>query len=437
MGTPTQGIGGEELQNIGVAVTTDSTGIYVTGNTSTKDFPTTSGAYQTQLKGGCQYPSFEVDTGLIGTIYTFLVDDIFVMKLSPDAKKVLYSTLLGGSCYDRPTDIVVTPSGAIFVAGETNSIDFPVLHPLEAAPAIESYESFVSVIGADGAALPFSSYLLAGSAPTLAVSPQGILEIAGGVGFGAQSMTLSGFPYGPITPITDAYLASLDLAGTPPKLDLTAALNAFSLLPGPIAPGEIIQLTVPDFRPAKNLYVGINELIPLGTTLGGTQVLFDGKPAPVMTVARGKIVCIAPQDSGTDQSTTIQVNASGILSNPLTVSIAPTALGLLSADGSGTGLANARNDDGKLNSPTHPAKRGTRLTVFFTGAGVPPATISTNFGTATIAPLRGFVPGIYAAYFEAPTDPNIASPLSINLMAPGASPIIAGSTSQALTVYIE
>ena len=439
-GAPTPSLVSNQLENIGVAVTTDSTGIYVTGNTSATDFPTTSGAYQTQLKDGCQYASFEGSTGFIRrfSIFTYIVDDVFVMKLSPDAKKVLYSTLLGGSCYDRPTDIAVTPSGAVFVVGETNSTDFPVVHSLVAAPAIQVYESFISMIGANGATVPFSSYLLAGSEPTLALGPDGILHIAGSIGVGAQTFTFNGFPsFPPPPPMTSASLAALDVAVAPAKLDLTGVLNAFSLVSGPVAPGEIVTLTVPDFRPARNLNVGINEVLPLETTLGGTQVLFDGKPVPVMSVSPGKIVCIAPQDFGTNHGTIIQVNAGGTLSNPLTVSISPTALGLLSADGSGTGLANSRNNDGKLNSPTHPAKRGTRITVYFTGAGVPPATISTNFGSATIAPLHGFVPGIYAAFFEAPTDPNIVSPLPVILLTPGAPFGIGGSMSQALMVYIE
>ncbi len=440
IGAPTQGFIGGGLDNIGVAVKTDGTGIYLTGNTSATDFPTTTGVYQTQLKAGCQYPAFEGSTGFIKrlSIFTYIVDDVFVTKLSPDGKKVLYSTLLGGSCYDRPTDIAVTPAGTVFVVGETNSVDFPVAHPLVAAPAIETYESFVSMIGPNGTTLPFSSYLLAGSAPTLALGPDGILHIAGSIGVGAQSYTFSGFPnFPPPPPMTDASLVALNVAAAPAKLDLTGVLNAFSLVSGSVAPGEILELTVPDFRPAQNLNVGISELLPLETTLGGTQVLFDGKPALVMSVSPGKIVCIAPQDIGTNPSTTILVNASGTLSNPLTVSITPTALGLLSADGSGTGLANARNIDGKLNSPTHPAKRGTRITIYFTGAGVPPQTISTNFGPATIAPLRGFVPGIYAAYFEAPTDPNIGSPIFVMLLAQGAPFGIAGSMSQALKVYIE
>lgn len=429
---------GEELQDIGVAVATDETGIYVTGNTSATDFPTTPGAYQTKLKYGCTYPSSAIDTGLIGEIYFYSFDDVFITKLSPDAKTVLYSTLLGGSCYDRPTDIAVTPAGAVFVAGETNSIDFPLVHPTESAQATGSYESFVSMISPNGGALTYSTYLLAGSAPTLALGPDGILNIAGSVGFDAQTMTYSGGPFPPPTPDTKAYLAALNVSSAPAGLNLTGVLNDFSLLPGPVAAGEIVELTVPDFKPAQDINVGINERLPLGTILGGTQVLFDGKPAQVMSIAAGKIVAIAPQDFASTQSTTIQVNANGTLSNPLQAEIAPTALGLLSADGSGTGLANARNEDGTLNSASNPAKRGTRITVFFTGAGVPPAAISLNFPDIVgIAPLKGFVPGIYSANFRVPTSLSYTSPLGVTLMAAGGSQLVAGSTSQALMIYMK
>jgi uncharacterized protein (TIGR03437 family) len=415
----------------GVAVTSDASGIYVAGNTNTTDFPTTPGAYQTQLKDACTYPSSAIDTGLIGTIYFYAVDDVFVTKLSPDAKTILYSTLLGGSCYDRPTDIAINPAGAVFVTGETNSIDFPLVHSVEAAPAVENYESFVSMLDPAGATLPYSSYLLAGSAPTLAVGPDGILYIAGDMGFDAQSVTFSGFPYPASNPMTKALLDALNVSAAPAGLNLTGATNAFSLLTGPIAPGEIVALTVPDFKPAQDINVGINERLPLGTTLGGTQVLFDGKPGPVVSIAQGKIVCITAQDFGTNQSTTIQVNANGVLSNPLQADFAPTALGLLSADGSGSGLANARNQDGTLNSPTNLAKRGSTVTVYFTGAGVPPAKVTINVpGLFRTYPLPGFLPGMYAAEFRAPKETSFTSPLNVTLSA-------AGSSSQTLLVYIE
>jgi uncharacterized protein (TIGR03437 family) len=422
---------GTELENIGVAVATDETGIYIAGNTSATDFPTTPGAYQTKLKDGCTYPASGVDTGLIGTIYAYLADDVFVTKLSPDAKTMLYSTLLGGSCYDRPTDIAVTPAGAVFVTGETNSIDFPLVHSIEAAPTIQDYESFVSMLDPAGATLPYSSYLSAGSAPTLALGPDGTLYIAGDAGFDAQTMTYSGFPSPPPNPLTKALLASLNVSAAPAGLNLSGATNAFSLLTGPVAAGEIVVLTVPDFKPAQDINVGINERLPLATTLGGTQVLFDGKPVLVVSIAQGKIACITPQDFGANQSTTIQVNANGVLSNPLDVAVATAALGLLSADGSGSGLANARNQDGTLNSPTNPAKRGSTVTIYFTGAGVPPAQVTINLpGIFRTYPLKGFLPGIYAAEFRAPKETSFTSPLNVTLSA-------AESSSQILLVYIK
>jgi hypothetical protein len=70
---------------------------------------------------------------------------------------------------------------------------------------------------------------------------------------------------------------------------------------------------------------------------------------------------------------------------------------------------------------------------------VPPAaiTIDINFSDIVrIAPLEGFVPGIYAAYFRAPTDLSYTSPLSVTLSAVGSSSQTL-SNSQALVVYIK
>jgi uncharacterized protein (TIGR03437 family) len=352
---------------------------------------------------------------------------------------MIFSTLLGGSCYDRPTDIVVTPSGAVFVTGETDSTDFPQVHPQQGAPAVQTYKSFISMLSPTGAALTYSSYLSAGSSPTLALGSGGVLDIAGDIGFGAQTITYNGFPNAPVNPLTKVVLAALDESPKPAALDLTSVLNAFSLLPGPIAAGEIVELTVPDFKPAQDINIGINERLPLGSTLGNTQVLFDGKPVPMIGISTGKIECIAPQDFGTNTSTTIQVNANRILSNALQEDVASTSLGLLSADGSGTGLANARNQDGKLNSASNPAKAGSSVTVFFTGAGSPPAAVATQYGVAvSVAPLHGFLPGIYSATFEIPSNANaLSSPLGVTLYASGGSILVPGSSSQSLMVYVK
>ena len=233
-------------------------------------------------------------------------------------------------------------------------------------------------------------------------------------------------------PNTDGFLAAINFSGSPAALDLTEVLNAFSLMPGAIAPGEILALTVPGFQPKQPLDAGLNELLPLSASLGDTQVLIDGSPVSIVSVFPGKIVCIAPRSFVSQQSASIQVNQLGAASNPLIVDIVPSALGLLSLDQSGQGLANARNADGTLNLPNNPAHGGSFVTLYFTGAGVPPESILVNGTPASMSSLNGFVPGIYAAYFQLPTSPAATAPASL-----GVSIQSNDSMSQTLTIYIQ
>lgn len=100
----------------GIAV--DSSGnVYLTGFTTSQDFPVTSGALDTQCgtDGDCdkQIPS---DTS---------VGDAFVTKLSADGSHLVYSTFIGGSSLDEGNGIAVDSLGDAFVAGDTQSGDFP------------------------------------------------------------------------------------------------------------------------------------------------------------------------------------------------------------------------------------------------------------------------------------------------------------------------
>ena len=163
-------------RNIGVAIATDAPGnAYVTGTTAASDFPATAGVFQQNIKAICPYPAFSNGTGFIGTIYTYLGDDVFVTKLSPDGKQMLFSTLLGGQCYDRSTAIAVDSAGSVYVAGETNSTDFPTVSSLDTAGPAGTYQSFISRLSADGGSLLYSTFLSAGSSPSIARAPRSAL----------------------------------------------------------------------------------------------------------------------------------------------------------------------------------------------------------------------------------------------------------------------
>jgi hypothetical protein len=84
--------------------------VLATGHTaSSSGFPVTDSAYDRDYTGGGP------DVG----------DDSFVMKLSPDLATVLACSYLGGGGWEIGECILVDDEGRIFVAGNTNSTDFP------------------------------------------------------------------------------------------------------------------------------------------------------------------------------------------------------------------------------------------------------------------------------------------------------------------------
>jgi hypothetical protein len=128
--------------SLGIAV--DSAGsAYVTGVTTSTNFPTTPGAFQTICNGGVN--------GCSG------VGDAFVAKLNPSGSALGYSTYLGGGEHDFGFAIAVDSAGNAYVTGETDSPDFPMMNPLQAASG--GWDAFVSKFNPAGSALVYSTYL--------------------------------------------------------------------------------------------------------------------------------------------------------------------------------------------------------------------------------------------------------------------------------------
>ncbi|MGD0009788.1 MAG: SBBP repeat-containing protein [Terriglobia bacterium] len=128
------------------AITVDSAGnAYVTGKTSSTDFPVTPGAFQTTNLGGSS----------------------FVTKLNPTGTALVYSTYLGGSGSigggDIGNAIVVDTAGNVYVAGQTYSTDFPVtpgaFQTTNRAAANDDANAFVAKLNPSGTALVYSTYL--------------------------------------------------------------------------------------------------------------------------------------------------------------------------------------------------------------------------------------------------------------------------------------
>ena len=156
-------LGGTNVKDeIAYAIAVDSGGsAYVAGYTRATDFPTTTGAFQTQYKGG---------------------EDGFVTKLSADGKSLVYSTYLGGKSSDYAYAIAVDSGGSAYVAGYTRATDFPTTTGAFQTQYKGGEDGFVTKLSADGKSLVYSTYLGGGSndvAYAIAVDSGGSAYAAG------------------------------------------------------------------------------------------------------------------------------------------------------------------------------------------------------------------------------------------------------------------
>ena len=123
----------------GLGITADSNGnAYITGVTSSSDFPTTFGAFQTTLKG---------ETNVI------------ITKLNPLGTGLIYSTYLGGAAADIGYSIAVDSSGNAFITGVTSSSDFPTTSGAFQTIYGGENNAFVTKLNSTGSALVYSTFL--------------------------------------------------------------------------------------------------------------------------------------------------------------------------------------------------------------------------------------------------------------------------------------
>jgi len=127
----------------GLAVALDPVGhAYVAGSSASTSFPTTPGVLQPSFGGG---------------------RDGFIVKIDPTkvgAESVVYSTYLGGTGTDVPYAIAVHSSGSAYVCGNTDSLNFPLVNPVQADPkGIYPSEAFIARLDPEAATLVYSTYL--------------------------------------------------------------------------------------------------------------------------------------------------------------------------------------------------------------------------------------------------------------------------------------
>lgn len=186
---------GGSLFDMGNAIATEGASAYVTGVTTSANFPTTPSAFQGAIAAQ---------------------SDVFVTKLD-SVGAIAYSTFLGGSTGgEYGTAIAVDGSGAAHVSGFTNSTDFDTT---TGPPSVGNGDAFVTKFTSNGTSLAYSTYLGGSDEDTalgIALDATGAAYVTGYT-FSANFPAHAPFallPYQVNRPAEDGFVTKFDLSGT-------------------------------------------------------------------------------------------------------------------------------------------------------------------------------------------------------------------------------
>ena len=285
-------IGGKATDK-GAAIAVDSSGqAYVTGSTSSSNFPLVSS-----------------NRAVIGGSTT-----AFALKLNAAGNALLYSGYLGGTSYDTGNAITVDSGGHAYIAGDTQSANFPILNPIQAVLGGGS-DAFVTVLSPAGV-IQFSTYL-GGSgsehAGGIAVDTVGDIFVGGGT-------SSTNFPIS--TPLQSTLKGTQDAFLT--KITYTGAIGFSTYLGGSGGPPQ--QITAVAVDSAGNVYVTgvtISADFPVTTgafqsALGGPQNAFAAKVTAAGTLAYSTFLGGGAYDWGSGIAVSATGNAyiSGYTASP-------------------------------------------------------------------------------------------------------------------------
>jgi hypothetical protein len=136
--------------DFGRGIAIDAAGnAYVTGETTSSNFPTTGGAFDRTLNIPPNCPRCGAADNYDG----------FALKLNASGSGLIYSTYLGGTDIDSPRGIAIDGAGSAYVTGETVSIDFPTTAGAFSRTERGAYDIFATKLNPSGTGLAYSTYL--------------------------------------------------------------------------------------------------------------------------------------------------------------------------------------------------------------------------------------------------------------------------------------
>ncbi len=123
----------------GIALAVNDEGnVFVTGRTTSYDFPIVNG-YDQSFGGGGNY-------------------DCFILVLNSTGTGLIYSTYMGGDMHDEGDAISIDDDGNIFIAGTTSERSFPTVNAYDDTWN-DGYDCFVLKMNSTGTGLIYSTYV--------------------------------------------------------------------------------------------------------------------------------------------------------------------------------------------------------------------------------------------------------------------------------------
>ncbi len=436
------------------ALAVDGAGnIYIAGVAYSADFPTTTGAYQTKLQAS--QPVAAGNFGLIGS-------NAFVAKMNAAGNALLFSTFLGGSGTDRANAMAIDAAGNVYLAGSTTSTDFPVMAGAlqsvnKAAVTNKASSGFLAELNPAGAALLYSTYF-GGSG--IATANQSLGDAAYSLALDSSAnVYIVGSAYSSDFPTTQGALQTNNAAAAKggtnafvAKFNLTAASGGapsvrpnFGVVDGAsykstLAAGELATL----FGYNLGVTTASASGTPLGTSLGGTQVMIGGIAAPLLYVSPSQINLQVPWEvSGPARPSIVVTTPSGATPAAASPTWSAAAPAIFAANSSGVGQGAVIATTGQIAAPGTPATRGQYVMIFCTGLGAvsnQPATgvaatasmlsnttltpTVTIGGVLTTTNFSGLAPGfvgLYQVNALVPTTISAGSAVSVSMSVNGVS----------------
>ncbi|HWC96085.1 MAG TPA: hypothetical protein VG456_05035 [Candidatus Sulfopaludibacter sp.] len=385
-------------------------------------FPVTATAYQRQNGG--------LDDGIIG-------------RLDPTGTRLLAATYIGGPNTDWILEITAAPDGSVWA-----NVHSFIQCCINIQPQLIHLDGNLSRLQAD---LPlYADQMVVNAAGNLIALAEGSIavtagSILGGSCGGPAYIELS--PSGELlfaTYLPGGYQISFDGAdaqGTPYVDTPNGRMQVLENQPAPasagcvvdapsftnsqtISPGEIVTIFGSGMGPDPGVGFQLtNGQVPV--SLGGTQVLVNGTPVPILYSSYGQLNVIIPYTLAVGSTPSIQVVSNGTPLNALSDAVVkPAGISIFQRNGAAVAL----NQDFSVNSPQNPAQPGSTVMLFGTGGGqTSPASTA---GEVTPLELRSLVNVPQVPLLYVPQAGSPPAPAYLNVAWAGAAPALVSGVAQ-------